>query len=795
MPPSRPYQRGARAEWERLCRSLLAQGQASFPALTLLGILAGESGRRAEARDLLGRAASLNPDNPAAQFAHGKALKDSGDLPSALAAYDRCLALDPKQAPAHNNRGNVLLDLGWVEEARDAFDRAVALDPGYAVALGNLGRSLLTLGQPEAARERCEASLALQPRQAAVEITLGNSLITLGNALGALAAFERAIEADPSRADAQNNRGVTLAGLDRLPEAIAAFERSLALKADFVEAKLALADALHHMGRHEESLNRYAEILSADPRNRPARYNMGLVLRFVGDHAGALKLYDDALAIDPGDAIGLENRAAALMSLLQYPEAVETFSRLRDVDPDYPFLVGHLLHMKALCCDWEQLGALEAAALDGLAQGRKVVEPFGWQAISNDPQALQACAQIYASHYYPPRPATPPPPNPGSDKLRIGYVSGEFRHQATSILLTEVLELHDKSRFEIVAFDNGYADASELRQRIERGVTEVVDISKLPDRQAAAAIRERRIDILVNLNGYFGLRRQELFAMRAAPIQVNYLGFPGTLGVDYMDYIVADATVIPPEDARFYDEKVVWLPDCYQSNDRQRAISQRVYSRGELGLPASGFVFCCFNNTYKILPPVFDAWMRILGRVSGSTLWLFKTNDIATHNLRTEASRRGVDPDRIVFGPMMKLPEHLARLRAADLFLDTVPYNAHTTGSDALWAGLPVLTCTGSTFPSRVGASLLRAVGLPELVTENLGDYEELAVRLANDTGQLLALRERLGRNRLTMPLFDAPRYTRHLEQAYEKMMQRASAGLAPDSFAVPCLAAAAGPA
>jgi predicted O-linked N-acetylglucosamine transferase (SPINDLY family) len=779
------FQRGARTESETLCRSLLAQGRGSFPVFTLLGIIAGESGRHAEARDLLARAAALNPGSAAAHFAHAKALKDSGDLPSALAAYDRSLSLDGNQAPAHNNRGNVLLELGRIEEARDAFARALEIDPSYAVALGNLGKSLLTLGKPEAAHEKCLASLALLPRQAAVEVTLGNALTALGKSDEALAAYDRAIEAEPSRAEAHNNRGVSLAALGRLAEATAAFERAVALNPQLVEAQVALADALHNLGRHEESLNRYAAMLSADPNNRQTRFNMGLVLRFIGDHAGALKLYDDALAMDPEDPIALENRGAALMSLLRHAQALETFAKLHRLDASYPFVTGHLLHMKALCCDWEQLKPLEAEAMVALGEGRKAVEPFGWQAIANDPQALQACARIYGAHYYPGCKTPLPPAKPSSGAIRVGYVSGEFRHQATSILFTEVLELHDKRRFEVVAFDNGHNDGSDMRRRIETSVNELVDISKLPDTQAAAAVRERGIDILVNLNGYFGLRRQELFAMRAAPIQVNYLGFPGTLGVDYMDYIVADATVIPPEDKRFYDEKVVWLPDCYQSNDRQRAISERLYTREELGLPPDGFVFCCFNTTYKIRPSIFDAWMRILGRVPGSTLWLFKTNDTATRNLRAEASRRGIDPGRIVFGPIMKLPEHLARLRAANLFLDTLPYNAHTTGSDALWAGLPVLTCMGRTFPSRVGASLLRAVGLPELVTENLADYEDLAVRLASDPSQLLALRERLHKNRLVMPLFDTPRFTRNLEQAYETMMERARSGLAPDHFAV----------
>jgi predicted O-linked N-acetylglucosamine transferase (SPINDLY family) len=373
----------------------------------------------------------------------------------------------------------------------------------------------------------------------------------------------------------------------------------------------------------------------------------------------------------------------------------------------------------------------------------------------------------------------------GNAKIRIGYVSGEFRHQATSVLIGELFELHDRGRFELIAFDNGGDDASVLRGRIERAFSEIVSIARLGDREAAMAIRDRKIDLLINLNGYFGRERQRVFSFRPCPIQVSYLGFPGTLGAPYIDYILADPQVIPESHHAFYTEKVVRLPDTYQVNDRKRVIAQRVPTRAELGLPAAGFVFCCFNNNYKITPRTFDIWMRLLSGVPGSVLWLLEGNAAAVRNLRQEAQRRGVNPERLVFAPRMNLPEHLARHRQADLFVDTLPCNAHTTASDALWAGLPLLTCTGGTFAGRVSASLLHAAGLPELVTDSLDAYEARARELATAAGELAAIRARLERNRSTCPLFDTERFRRHIESAYITMWERWQRGMPPASFAV----------
>ena len=399
-------------------------------------------------------------------------------------------------------------------------------------------------------------------------------------------------------------------------------------------------------------------------------------------------------------------------------------------------------------------------------------------------EALQLCAELYNRQKYPAA-AKPFLPQAGHEKIRIGYLSGEFREQATSHLIVGVLERHDLSRFEIYAVDNGWDDRSEIRRRIAAAVNTTIEIRGLSDASALAAIRKSEIDGFVNLNGYFGEQRTQLCAHRAAPIQVNYLGFPGTLGASYMDYIIADPHVIPEEHNRFYDEKVIYLPNCYQANDRNKKIAANVPSRLECGLPESGFVFCCFNNSYKILPEIFDRWMRILSRVEGSVLWLFGDNQETIANLKREAAARNVNPQRLVFAKPISLADHLARQAHADLFLDTLPCNAHTTASDALWADLPLLTCVGGAFSGKVAASLLKAVWLPELITTTLEDYERMAIDLAVQPEKLSAVKEKLARNRLTTPLFDTELFTRHLEMAYSAMYERYRAGLAPDHIRI----------
>jgi predicted O-linked N-acetylglucosamine transferase (SPINDLY family) len=641
---------------------------------------------------------------------------------------------------------------GNLREAEAAFKKLLRREPRHPVVLSVLGAVLTGLGKFGEAEPHLQAALKFNPNAQAVLYNLGLALKGLGRPEEALARFTQVLVIDPRDAEALNNRGTVFNDLKAHEQALADFDKALALQPASAAVMCNRGNALCGLDRHEEALAAYQAALKRKPDLAEAWFSLGFVFDKLGRHAEAADAYAEALHLNP----------------------------------DIPFLKGILLHQRMLCADWRGHDETVAGIARDIDAGRLAADPFGWQGLATSNRSLQRCATLYNKTRYPAAINQKSPARPDHGGIiRIGYVSGEFRSQATSLLLVGVLEQHDRAAFEIHAFDNGHDDGSEIRGRIEKAVHRIHSIRALGDAQAAGLIRDSGIDILVNLNGYFGDHRTGVFAQRPAPVQVNYLGFPGTMGAAYMDYIVADATVIPLPERPFFTEKVVHLPDCYQANDRERPISGHLFGREELGLPADGFVFCCFNNSYKITPGTFDRWMRILHRIPGSVLWLLKDSETASTNLAKEAAARGIDPQRLVFATRLPLPEHLARHRCADLFLDTLPYNAHTTASDALWAGLPVLTCAGETFAGRVAASLLNTIGLPELVTSSSGDYENLAAALATQPERLAAIRRKLADNRLTTPLFDTTRFTRNLERAYIAMHERGRKGARPDHIEI----------
>lgn len=636
---------------------------------------------------------------------------------------------------------------GRLQEAERGFSKFLRKDPKHFPALNILAIVLVALKRHAEAEPHLKAALRINATSDATFYNYGLVLKALNRPDEALQRFTEALAINPGNAETLNNRGTVLNDLRDYPAALADFDRALALNPRYAAAFFNKSKSLAELKRYDE----------------------------------ALAACESALALQPDLAEAWFGRGYIFGQMRRPAEAVEAYGRARQLSPDMPLLKGNLLHQKMLVCDWRDTNALIAEIEADLTAGKLAAEPFGWQGVATSERSLQRCAELTNASRFPisapPLRASPTGPN---GKIRIGYLSGEFRQQATSLLLVGVLEQHDKSAFEIFAIDNGYDDGSDIRRRIAGAVDGIVDISARNDPQAVDAIRAQRIDILVNLNGYFGEQRTGVFARRAAPVQVNYLGFPGTLGAGFMDYILADQHVLPPEHRQFYNEKVAWLPNCYQANDDRREISTRVFTRAEAGLPAQGFVFCCFNNAYKITPDVFDSWMRILSAVDGSVLWLLEDSAAAVANLRREAQVRGVDPARLVFAVRMSPAEHLARHRCADLFLDTLPYNAHTTASDALWAGLPLLTRRGETFAGRVAASLLQNLGMPELIAAKRDDYERMAIELAQDPGRLSSIREKVSANRLTMPAFDTRRLARDIETAFRKMAERARAGLAP---------------
>ena len=761
-----------------------------------------------------------------AQFARGVTLNQLGRYNEALEAFDNFIAVEPNNAAAHYNRSAAAGALGRFNEALANCERAVALDPGNPDMHCHQGAILYNLKRHEDALSSFDLALKYSPNHAEALLSRGATLRELKRYQEALESLDKLLALSPDHARAHYSRGIVLMDLERRDEALSSFQHTLNLDSTFTEALLQQSSALSAMGRTEEALVVVRKALELNQGSAMAHDLCGDILAGSRQYEAALACYDAAIAIDPssadrhykrgtallrarresealdsfGKALALNanhlpslfTRGHLLVSLRQADAAVDHLSRLMTLDASFDFAKGHLLNAKMLSFDWSNLDGLLSGIDENVRLGNKSILPFHYLTVSHSLPLLKRCAEIYGSDKFPPKHDGVHSSSFSSisrgGKIRVGYVAGEFLHHATSFLTIELFERHDASQFEIIAFDNGWDDGSEIRKRLQSAFAMIVDISRLSDFEAASRIRDMKIDILVDLNGHVGRARTGIFSYRPAPVQVNWLGFPGTMGVDYMDYIIGDAVVIPPEHEPCYSEKVVRLPDTYQPNDSKRIISGRIPTRREVSLPASGFVFCCFNNNFKITPEIFGIWMRLLQNVDGSVLWLLDDAAAGTHKLRHEAAARGIAPERLVFAPRANLPDHLARHQLADLFLDTLPYNAHTTASDALWAGLPLLTCLGSTFAGRVAGSLLHAVGLPDLVTNNLADYESLASKLATTPSLLEELRIRLDRNRSTHPLFDADRFRRHIEAAYIIMVEHARRGERPAAFDIKSL-------
>src|SRR5665213_2582885 len=660
------------------------------------------------------------------------ALHKAGKLAEAEALYLKALGQDPNFYPALHLMGLIRLHQGRPAEALPFIERALKAQAPTPEMLGNYGIALEGVGRHAEALEALGRVVKATPANGRAWSNRGALLSKLARNQEALADFDQAVALDAANADAWNNRGLVLVALNRANEALANYDQALKLKPDYVEARNNRGLALKALGQADEALAEFDRVLREKPNHAGAYVNRASVLRAMDEGDKALDSYNRALAIDPDMPEALASRANLLWTRKSdVAGAIVDLTKLVALKPDHPYARGDLLHLKMHAGDWRGFDKERAALDQGVRAGKRIVEPYVYQGLSSSPADLLACARIYAKDRYPAL-AYQPQRQRGPGKLRIGYLCGEFRAQATMYLAAGLFEQHDRERFEVVGFDNSRDDQSPMRRRVNLAFDRFISIQSLSDHDAAQLIEAQGIDILVNLNGYFGALRMGVFAHHPALLQVNYLGFPGTLGAGYMDYILADKDVIPEGEEKFFTEKVVRLPDSYQINDSQRPhpVPQ---PRAAHGLKDGDFVFCHFNYAYKILPAMFAQWLRLLRAVPGSVLWLLESNALFAANLRAEAARAGVDPARLIFAPQLENRPHLARLMLGDLFLDSLPYNAHTTASDALWAGLPLLTCRGTSFPGRVAASVLGAMGMPELVMESMGEYEALAIHLAQN--------------------------------------------------------------
>jgi len=596
----------------------------------------------------------------------------------------------------------------------------------------------------------CRAALALRPDAFDALHILGLIAAQTGRMAEAHEWLGKAVRVFPGSPDCWNNLGLVQREQGRRLDALASFDRALAIAPGHVMA---------HNGR-------------------------GVVLRDTGRIEEAVAAFDRAIASVPTFAEAHANRANALVELRRHDEAAPSYESAIALAPGTPYLAGGLAFARMNACDWAGLDTLLASIAAGVARGDRVTIPFPTLGMPFPAQAQRAAARTWAGNAPTQDPVAWPSRAPG-DRIRLGYFSSDFHEHATAFLLAEVIERHDRARFHVTAFSWGPDTGDAMRKRLVAAFDDFVDVRGRTERDIANLAREKGIDVAIDLKGYALDERTGAFARRAAPVQVSWLGYPATTGAKHMDYFVADAVTMTPAVREAFDEQVVLLPGCFQPHDTRRGAVASVPSRESLGLPAKGFVFCGFNASWKINPAQFDRWMRILAGVPGSVLWLLETGQAVARNLRREAAARGIDETRLVFAPRLPQQEHLARLAAADLFLDTLPCNAHTGASDALWAGLPVLTCPGETFAGRVAASVVTAAGLPELVAASPEAYESEAVRLAQSPGTLATIRARVAEARTSAPLFDTAAFTRHLESAFTRMVDRAARGLPPEAFEV----------
>jgi predicted O-linked N-acetylglucosamine transferase (SPINDLY family) len=746
------HRQGRLDDAERVYREILLQAQAQPDALHFLGVIEGQRGRHHAALSLMDRSIAANPRQPAVLYNRANLLREMGQFEGALSGYDAALAIKSDNLAALNNRGAVLEELGRHEEAIASFDHVLALKPDHADALVNRGNALVALSRSDEALASYDRALQLAQDNAAAIYGKANALAKLGRNDEALAAYDRALELSGANPDILANRGGLLGRLNRV----------------------------------DEALNSFARAIAAAPRRAEIYNNRAIILMQASRFEEALHDYDHALALKPGYEESLYGRGSALIELNRHDEAIAAFQDLVRRNPGYPYALGMLVFAEKTACDWRDTSA-QTAMIEAIRDGKRAASLLALLAVSDSPTDKLLCSRILMRDKYEPLQQDRGRPNAyGHERIRVGYLSADFRTHPVAMLMAGVFEHHDRKRFETIAFSYGVDDASPMRTRLMRSCERFLNVRTMSDAAVASLVRENEIDILVDLTGLTASARPGILALRPAPVQVNYLGFAGTMGASFVDYIIADAIVIPEAQQAFYTEKVAYLPHCYLPHDSARRIAPKTPTRTQAGLPERGFVFASFNNSYKFSPLTFDIWMRLLKAVDGSVLWLSEANSAAVRNLRREAEARGVDSARLVFAPRLPAPEdHLARLGLTDLFLDTLPYNAHTTAMDALWAGLPVLTSMGDSFASRVAASLLCAAGLPELVAASLERYEEKALMLARDPDAMSALKAKLAAHRASCPLFDTERFTRNLERAYRSMWLRAEHGQPSDTFHV----------
>lgn len=750
-----------------------------------------QSGQCSEAAALLESALTQYSNRPDIWTLYGVVLRRLGRLQESKQAYLGATEVDPTFANAYNNLANLERELGDLRAAAHYYRVAIAKQPAWVESYVTLADTLNQLNEYEQAKSTCEYALSLDPNRPDLFNNLGNACNGLQQMEVALKHYQQAQTLGNGFSPAAYNEALLLEKQGQSDKAAVVLRRYLELEPNSSSGWIKLGDVEKALGHHAVSITCYKQAITLKPDIAEVYNNLGVAYSQLNRWDEAAAAYQQAIARGIKASQAWLNLGNAWHALRRFDEALESYRAGLDLTAEGSMeqvsLLTEMMHVQLKVCDWTGFDGLRERlllpAMDWQGEGVPP-SPFAFLSLPFEvsPVEQQRMAQHYATYVSSGiRTRFTHAPHPQEKtKLRLGYVSADFHNHATAHLMLGLFSRHDRKSFEVFGYSMGRDDSSYYRQRIIAECDQFIDLRGMSDSEAAARIQQDGIDVLIDLKGYTGEARPGIFACRPAPVQVAWLGYPGTMGADFIDYIIADKVVLPPEHNAFYTELPVCLPHSYQVNDIDQVIAPNRPNRAECGLPDQGFIFCCFNSPYKIEPTVFAVWMRILKAVPDSVLWLFANHPTAVKNLKAQARQSGIDDSRLVFAEHAPKDQHLARHQLADLFLDTLYYNAHTTASDSLWAGVPVVTCPGNTFASRVAASLLHAVGLPETIVASLAAYEAIAVELATNSAKLQAIRNRLHRQRTSMPLFDTNRFARDVERAYQAMWQRWADGKVP---------------
>ena len=664
---------------------------------------------------------------------------------------------------------------GKINEAKEICEEILKSEPNNFNAYYLLGVIAFQTKNYIKSDDLISKAIEINPKNSEFYNFKGIALIHINKFEEAIESWTKAIEIDPNSLDAYNNRGNALIKLKKNELALKNFDQALKLKPNFSQALHNRSVVLKNLNRFEVALESVNKAIEINPKYVDAYNLKGVILRELNQIENSLNSYDKAIKLNPNFADAHLNRGNLLLNEnKQLNLALESFTKALKINPNLNFLFGKYIHTKAWLSNWDLIDEEINSLKDKITSGMKTATPFPILSLIDLPDLQKKNAENFVKNEYSLSSNLEPiVKRPLNKKIRIGYYSADFNNHPTSFLMIQLLELHDRSNFEIFCFSLANRKDDEMRKRVSNSCDKFLDVSLKSDEEIARISRDLNIDIACDVMGFTKGNKFQIFAEKCAPIQVSYLAFPGTTGANFIDYVIADKTVISQELKKYYSEKIIFLPDTYQVNDSAKKISDKVFTREEMGLPNDSFVFCCFNKNYKILPRVFDIWMNLLKKVKGSVLWLLVENSKARENLKKEATKRNIDENRIIFAKIMPLNDHLARHRCADLFIDTFPYTAHTTCSDALWAGLPVVTRIGKSFASRVSASLLNAIDLPELITHSEEEFENLALDFANNKNKLNQVKVKLEKNKISNSLFNTKLYTKNIESSYKIIYDR----------------------